>query len=129
MLELLKDNLGILNAFGLLVLGFLQWSSQRQQIKSQSEVGEADATEKITNSATQLVQSLQTELTLLRPLVARVAQLESDIGNLRKSNDRLINWAERLVKQIEANGLEPVPFRVDAESDRMKTLPVERPIK
>lgn len=119
----------VINALGLLVLGFLQWNNQRRQVQSQSDVGEADAAEKITNSATSLVQQLQNELTALRPMVGRLAQLESEVSNLRKANDRLINWAERLVNQIEVAGLEPVPFRADAESDRMKTLPVERRVK
>ena len=118
-----------INTLALLILGFMEWSNRRRQINSQSEVGEADAANKITNSATALVQSLQTELSLLRPLVGRVALLESEINNVRKANERLIYWAERLVQQIESAGLEPVPFRVDAESDRIKTLPVERPIK
>lgn len=119
----------IINAVGLLVLGFLQWRTQTKQVQSQSEVGEADATEKITHSATSLVQQLQVELNSLRPLVPRMAQLENEVNNLRKSNDRLINWTERLVRQIETAGMVPVPFRLDAESDRMKTLPVERTIK
>lgn len=119
----------ILNTIGLLVLGYLQWRTQNKSAETQSEVGEADATEKITQSATLLVSSLQTELTLLRPLVGKVAQLDAEVNNLRKANERLVSWAERLVKQIQTAGLEPVPFRVDAESDRMKTLPVERTIK
>lgn len=119
----------IINALGLLILGFLQWSNQRRQVQSQSDVGEADAAEKITNSATSLVHQLQNELNALRPLVPRVSLLESEVTNLRKANERLINWAERLVHQVENAGLDPVPFRVDAESDRMKTMPVERKIK
>jgi hypothetical protein len=116
----------IINTIGLLVLGFLQWRNQSRQVDSQSDVGEADAAQKITNSATSLVQQLQNELTALRPMVGRLAQLEAEVSNLRKANDRLINWAERLVKQIEVAGLDPVPFRPDAESDRIKTLPIER---
>lgn len=114
------------NALGLLFLGFLQWRNQQKQVNSQSEVSEADATEKITNSATQLIGELQRELTLLRPLLPQVTRLEAEVNSLRRSNERLANWAERLVNQIQIAGLQPVPFRVDAESDRMKTIPVER---
>lgn len=114
------------NTIGLLVLGFMEWSNRRRQVQSQSEVGDADAAEKITNSATALVQQLQIELTLLRPLVPRLAKSEAEVTTLRKANERLIKWAERLVIQIETAGLDPVPFRVDAESDRMKTLPTEK---
>src|SRR5262245_14418920 len=91
----------ILNTIGLLILGFLQWNNQRSQVQSQSQVGKADASEKITQAATKLVDELQTELTLLRPLVIRNTQLEAEVTNVRRANERLINWAERLVKQIE----------------------------
>lgn len=121
----LERIVSIVNTLGLLILGFLTWRNTHRQTQSQVEVGEADAAEKITNSATQLVEQLQRELTLLRPLVPRVTQLESEVLGLRKANERLASWAERLVNQVETAGLIPVPFRVDPESDRIKTLPVE----
>jgi hypothetical protein len=116
----------IINTLGLLLLGFLEWNNRRRQTASQSDVGEAEAAEKITHSATTLVQQLQTELTLLRPLPIRIAQLEAEVESLRRSNDRLVKWTERLVNQIETSGLTPVPFRLEPESDRMKTLPTEK---
>ena len=61
----LTEIMAALNTIGLLILGFLQWSNQRRQVVSQAEVGDADAAEKITNSATAFVAQLQTELTML----------------------------------------------------------------
>lgn len=118
--------LALINTLGLLYLGFLKYGNEKRQASSQEEVGEADAAEKITNSATSLVQQMQTELALLRPMPGRVTNLEMENSNLRKSNERLIQWAERLVLQIESAGLDPVPFRMEPESDRMKTLPTEK---
>ena len=120
------DWIGLFSAVGVVVLGILQWMNARKQTANQVKVGDADATEKITNSATKLVDDLQAELVLLRPLVPRVAQLETEVHELRAANERLIKWSERLVKQVMDAGMEPVPFRMDPQSDRFKFIRTEK---
>lgn len=123
----LESILAVFNTVGLLGLGFLQWRNQARQVQSESDVNDADVSEKLTNAASELVNQMRTELTLLRPLMGQNAQLDSDNQRLRAANERLVRWTERLVNQIQATGQDPVPFRLDAESDRIETLKVDRP--
>lgn len=120
------DWIGLFSAVGVVVLGILQWLNQRKQTASQERVDESSATERITGAASKLVDDLQAELTLLRPLVPRMAQLENEVHELREANERLIRWSEKLVTQLVNAGIEPVPFRIEPVSNRFKFIRTEK---
>ena len=121
----LETIISLISAIGVVVLGFLEWKTRRKKVSTERGVDQADAAERITNSATQLVEQLQQELETLRPLPTKVAHLENEVLELRKANERLIDWSERLVKQITDAKMEPVPFRIEPKSDRFRYIRTE----
>lgn len=118
--------ISILAALGVLLREIFQYLDKRKQTASQERVDESSATERITGAASKLVDDLQAELTLLRPLVPRMAQLENEVHELRESNERLIRWSEKLVGQLVENGIEPAPFRIEPISNRFKFIRTEK---
>lgn len=104
-LSILTGIMGLLTALGAL------WVALKKR-PSEIRVMDADAATKLSSAATSLVEPLQKRIDALESDMAaaceQIDELEKKVKALKVENGYLVDWAQRLVHQVQSLGGHPV---------------------
>lgn len=95
---------------------------------AQKEEVLGEAMEKLGNEYTRMLgtnRALEAELSALRPLTLKVALQEQQMKQTQKDKEDWKRYAEKLVEQLQANNIVPLPFRrlpSNGDSDKFRAI-------